>query len=46
VGRVLERFDTGDHDGFLLEPGEAGTGPWPGQLGFQQVRHMTPGHDA
>jgi flavin reductase (DIM6/NTAB) family NADH-FMN oxidoreductase RutF len=46
VGRVLERFDAGDHDGFLLEPVEAGAGPWSGQLGFQQVRDLVPGHDA
>jgi len=46
VGRVLERFDAGDHDGFLLEPVEAGTGPWSGQLGFQEIRDLEPGHDA
>ena len=46
VGRVLERFDSGDHDGFLLEPEEAGTGPWSGQLGFQAVKDLEPGHDA
>jgi flavin reductase (DIM6/NTAB) family NADH-FMN oxidoreductase RutF len=46
VGRVLDRFDSGDHDGFLLEPMEVGTGPWPGQLGFQAVRDLDPGHDA
>jgi flavin reductase (DIM6/NTAB) family NADH-FMN oxidoreductase RutF len=46
VGRVLERFDSGDHDGFLLEPEAAGTGPWSGQLGFQAVKDLEPGHDA
>ena len=46
VGRILERFDAGDHDGFLLEPAEAGTGRWSGQLGFQAIRDLTPGHDA
>jgi flavin reductase (DIM6/NTAB) family NADH-FMN oxidoreductase RutF len=46
VGRVLERFDSGDHDGFLLEPVEAATAPWSGQLGFQAVKDLEPGHDA
>jgi flavin reductase (DIM6/NTAB) family NADH-FMN oxidoreductase RutF len=46
VGRVLDRFDSGDHEGFLLAPEEAGTGPWPGQLGFQAVKDLEPGHDA
>ena len=46
VGRVLERIDSGDHDGFLLEPVAAGTGPWSGQLGFQAVKDLDPGHDA
>jgi flavin reductase (DIM6/NTAB) family NADH-FMN oxidoreductase RutF len=46
VGRVLDRFDSGDHDGFLLDPEEAGTGPWSGQLGFQAVQDLEPGHDA
>lgn len=46
VGRVLERFGSGDHDGFLLEPVGARTGPWSGQLGFQAVKDLEPGHDA
>jgi flavin reductase (DIM6/NTAB) family NADH-FMN oxidoreductase RutF len=46
VGRILDRFDSGDHDGFLLEPVEAGTGPWSGQLGFSAVQDLEPGHDA
>jgi flavin reductase (DIM6/NTAB) family NADH-FMN oxidoreductase RutF len=46
VGRVLDRFDSGDHEGFLLEPEDAGTGPWSGQLGFQAVKDLEPGHDA
>lgn len=47
AGRVLERIDTGDHVGFVLDPfgGErrAGTGP---RLTFQQVRDFHPGHPA
>jgi flavin reductase (DIM6/NTAB) family NADH-FMN oxidoreductase RutF len=46
VGGVLERFDGGDHEGFLLEPVAAATGPWSGQLGFQAVKDLEPGHDA
>lgn len=45
VGRVLDRYDTGDHEAFLLEPtevGEAGAG----QLGFQRVRDLDAGNDA
>jgi flavin reductase (DIM6/NTAB) family NADH-FMN oxidoreductase RutF len=46
VGRVLDHFDHGDHTGFLLEPVDAQTAePWPGQLGYQAVRNLDPGHD-
>lgn len=44
VGRVLKRVDTGDHTGLLLEPVAGHAGPWPGQLGYQQVRDLEPGH--
>jgi flavin reductase (DIM6/NTAB) family NADH-FMN oxidoreductase RutF len=46
VGRVLDRFELGDHTGFLLDPIEAtseGDGP---ALGFQQVDDLEPGHEA
>lgn len=50
VGRVLERRPDGDHTGFLLEPVEIPArdriGPWPGQLGYQAVRDLDPGHEA
>jgi flavin reductase (DIM6/NTAB) family NADH-FMN oxidoreductase RutF len=47
AGTVLERFDTGDHMGMLLEPFEgeskrSGVEP----LGFQNVRRLRPGHPA
>lgn len=43
VGRVLGRFDTGDHEGHLLEPIAVGDGTGLGQLDFQQVRDLDPG---
>ena len=47
VGRVLEHHSSGDHRAFLLEPVEAFAGPtWPGQLGYQAVRDLEPGHPA
>jgi flavin reductase (DIM6/NTAB) family NADH-FMN oxidoreductase RutF len=47
VGRVLEHRAHGDHTGFLLEPVElSGAGAeWPGQLGYQAVRDLDPGHE-
>ncbi len=47
AGRVLARHDLGDHVGYLLEPfaGQVRT-PAAAPLGFQQVRHMPPGHEA
>jgi flavin reductase (DIM6/NTAB) family NADH-FMN oxidoreductase RutF len=46
VGRVLDRYDTGDHDAFLLEPAEVGERTGLGQLGFQQVLDLSPGNEA
>ncbi|OAN39431.1 flavin reductase family protein [Mycolicibacterium iranicum] len=47
VGRVVQRFDLGDHVGHLLEPI---SGSAPEQLGelisFSDVRDIEPGHDA
>ncbi len=47
VGRVLERFDLGDHVGFLLDPvdaDEADEGVH--ELGFQEAKDIEPGHPA
>jgi flavin reductase (DIM6/NTAB) family NADH-FMN oxidoreductase RutF len=45
VGRVLEVHDFGDHTALLLEPVEARADPsWPGQLGYQAVSGLEPGH--
>ena len=46
VGRVLDRLDTGDHVGFLLEPTEAQTGDQVDWLSFQQAKRIPPGHEA
>ena len=47
VGRIVGRFDLGDHAGHLLEPV---TGHAPEALGevitFSDVRDVTPGHEA
>lgn len=50
AGRILERFDIGDHVGHLLEPvgGEVRTGnvdryAW---VSFADTRHLDPGHTA
>jgi flavin reductase (DIM6/NTAB) family NADH-FMN oxidoreductase RutF len=44
AGRVLDRFDVGDHVAFLVEPFAAVAEPLQGQLGFQDVRGLRPGH--
>ena len=49
AGRVLERFDLGDHVGHLLEPlPDVGRAPAAegGFYSFRQARHMEPGHPA
>jgi len=46
VGQVIERVDTGDHTGYLLEPVAGHVAPWDGQLGYQHVRDLEPGHPA
>jgi flavin reductase (DIM6/NTAB) family NADH-FMN oxidoreductase RutF len=47
TGRILRRIDTGDHTGLLLEPTSVGPGTDLGrQLGFQAVRHLSPGNEA
>ncbi|HEV7865727.1 MAG TPA: flavin reductase family protein [Acidimicrobiia bacterium] len=47
AGPVVGRFDVGDHVAFVIEP-EAGAAddPSAGQLGFQAVKTLEPGHDA
>lgn len=46
AGRVLQRFDTGDHVAHLIEITETGTEHTPAaQLGSRAVRDIHPGHD-
>ena len=44
AGRVLERLDLGDHEGFLLEPIEVELGEEEPDLGFQEAKDIEPGH--
>lgn len=46
AGHVVERLATGDHVGHLLELFDGAGGEWPGQLGFQAVKGLDPGHAA
>jgi flavin reductase (DIM6/NTAB) family NADH-FMN oxidoreductase RutF len=45
AGRVLERFDAGDHVGHLLETIDAKANQLSPALTFSDVRDMEPGHD-
>ncbi|MFL5826373.1 MAG: flavin reductase family protein [Thermoleophilaceae bacterium] len=45
AGRVLERLDLGDHEGFLLEPLEASAAELPSELSFQEAKDIKPGHE-
>jgi flavin reductase (DIM6/NTAB) family NADH-FMN oxidoreductase RutF len=42
--RILERFEGGDHVGHLVEPVYGASTDEKGQLGFQAVRSLRPGH--
>lgn len=46
VGRIVDRLDTGDHLGLLLEPvaASAGDDDDPDGLSFQRVKDIEPGH--
>jgi flavin reductase (DIM6/NTAB) family NADH-FMN oxidoreductase RutF len=46
AGRVLERYDFGDHHGFLLEPVEGAAGRGDASLTFHRARRIEPGHPA
>lgn len=46
AGRVLDRFDLGDHVGLWLEPTSAEDRGGPVDLGFQDVKDIDPGHPA
>jgi flavin reductase (DIM6/NTAB) family NADH-FMN oxidoreductase RutF len=44
VGRILGRFDLGDHVGFLLAPAEVQIDRETDPAGFQEMPDMEPGH--
>lgn len=45
AGHIVERIDSGDHVGHLLHLFDAEAGLWTGgQLGFQAVNDVEPGH--
>jgi flavin reductase (DIM6/NTAB) family NADH-FMN oxidoreductase RutF len=44
AGRILERFDAGDHVALLLDPVEAEDRGGAVDLGFQDVKGIHPGH--
>jgi flavin reductase (DIM6/NTAB) family NADH-FMN oxidoreductase RutF len=46
VGRVLDQVSFGDHVGMLLGPFEVDAGNEGQGLTFQQVRDLSPGHEA
>ncbi len=46
AGRVLERFELGDHLGLWLEPFEAEDRGGEVDLGFQLTKPIEPGHEA
>ena len=46
VGRVLDRFDAGDHVAFLLEPVAAERGTPADEFTFHRARRIAPGHEA
>jgi flavin reductase (DIM6/NTAB) family NADH-FMN oxidoreductase RutF len=45
AGRILERFDFGDHCGFLLEPIEGEAGQSKRTLTFRRAKAIEPGHE-
>jgi flavin reductase (DIM6/NTAB) family NADH-FMN oxidoreductase RutF len=45
AGRILDRFDFGDHHGFLLEPIEGEAGRSESTLTFHRAKRIEPGHE-
>ena len=46
AGRVLSRFDAGDHDAFLLEPVAAEKATAEDEFTFHRAKRIDPGHEA
>ncbi len=45
AGRVVRRFDFGDHCGFVLEPIEGEAGSSRASLSFRRAKGISPGHE-
>jgi flavin reductase (DIM6/NTAB) family NADH-FMN oxidoreductase RutF len=45
AGRILERFDVGDHHAFLLEPFESHSDGDERQFDFHRAKRIEPGHE-
>jgi flavin reductase (DIM6/NTAB) family NADH-FMN oxidoreductase RutF len=45
AGRVMRRFQAGDHDAFLLEPVDGSSGDG-GEFTFHRAKRIDPGHEA
>lgn len=45
AGRILDRYDFGDHQGFLLEPIEGEAGRAETTLTFHRAKRIEPGHE-
>lgn len=45
AGRTIERFDFGDHHGFLLEPVEERAAASGESLSFHEAQNIEPGHE-
>ena len=45
VGRIVERFGLGDHDGFLLEPEMVSSCGPVNAMSVRDVADMKPGHE-
>ena len=47
LGRIVDRVDSGDHESFLVQPVRSSAAEADeGQLGFQDVKDLEPGHPA
>jgi flavin reductase (DIM6/NTAB) family NADH-FMN oxidoreductase RutF len=46
AGRVLARWDAGDHDAFLLEPVAAEVGSGEDEFSFHRAKRIDAGHEA
>jgi flavin reductase (DIM6/NTAB) family NADH-FMN oxidoreductase RutF len=45
TGRIIDRYEFGDHRGFLLEPIEGQSGRGEGTFTFHRAKRIEPGHE-